>query len=62
MAKNSQLNSVFDPPKVPTCKPTIGGPDVNGVTGPNLQKRTSSPAAENEKLFENVAGSTASKA
>jgi len=49
----SQMDSVAWSPKAATVKPTIGG-ESNGLTikGQNLERRTSSSAAENEKLFE----------
>lgn len=51
----SQLESVAWSPKKDTVTPTIGGLS-NGLTGPDLAKRTSSPAAQNEKIMENVPG------
>lgn len=52
----SLIESPNKPPKAPTLKPTYPGPQTNGITGPDLQKRTYSSSAENEKLYEPVAG------
>lgn len=50
------IDFTLDPPKTnPSMTPTIGG-TFNSVKGPDLQKRTSSSAACDEKLFENVPG------
>lgn len=52
----SLIESPNKPPKSPTLQPTYPGPQTNGVTGPDLKKRTHSSNAENEKLYEPVAG------
>lgn len=48
----SQMDSVAWTPKAPTVKPTIGGTFNNmGAKGADMS-RTSSSAAQDEKLFE----------
>lgn len=54
--KTSQLDSVSWTPVKPTLAPTNPGPRGTGVKGDNLPTRTSSPNAENEKLYEPVSG------
>lgn len=50
--KVSQLDTVAWTPKAPTYKPTYGGTfNSVGVKGESME-RTSSPNAQDEKLFE----------
>ena len=49
----SQMDSVAWTPKAPTVKPTIGGTfNSDKAKGSDLNSRTSSPNAQEEKLFE----------
>lgn len=57
----SQMDSVAWTPKAPTVKPTMGGTfDSVGAKGSDLS-RTSSSAAQKEKLFESRPDAPTSK-
>lgn len=49
--KTSQMDSVAWSPKAPTVHPTMSGTSTLKAKGSDLS-RTSSPAAQTEKLFE----------
>jgi hypothetical protein len=58
MAKTTQLDSPAWVPTSPSCKPDNSGV-TNGLKGPDLQRRTSSPNAETEIVIMSVPDSGA---